>query len=367
MSARRTLARWFPAPQLLYPNAAGVDISDASIKWLTLAPLHERFRVAAYGSRALQAGVVEQGFVRDTDALASVLRELKHELGASAAHAALPEEEAYVFSMNVPDGSTRPQILNMVEFEIEGRVPLSPAQAVYGFDFIQRTQGGECEIGVVAFPKDLADGYAGAFARAGIELLSLEIESRSIGRAVSDADGGDPMALLVDFGRARTGFAILKYGVPIFTSTVDVGGDHVMQVIQKELSLSEEEAERFRNEQGLIPGDEKHASATKAIEHVAAQLASEVEKHYRFWGTRRSEHGDHVTPVSRILLVGGSSNLRGLAEYIAGKVHARTERPDIWQNICSFDEYIPPIPRRVSLQYATAAGLALRGARVETL
>jgi hypothetical protein len=34
---------------------------------------------------------------------------------------------------------------------------------------------------------------------------------------------------------------------------------------------------------------------------------------------------------------------------------------DIWQRICNFDEYIPPIDRRTSLEFATAAGLALRG------
>ena len=68
-----------------------------------------------------------------------------------------------------------------------------------------------------------------------------------------------------------------------------------------------------------------------------------------------------MTPIARVFLVGGTSNLRGLADYIAARVQAPTVRPDIWQNVCSFDEYIPPIDRPTSLQFATAVGLALRG------
>ena len=68
-----------------------------------------------------------------------------------------------------------------------------------------------------------------------------------------------------------------------------------------------------------------------------------------------------MTPVGRVLLVGGSANLKGLPDYVAGRVQAQTERGDVWQNVASFDDYIPPIDRQHSLQYATAIGLALRG------
>ena len=68
-----------------------------------------------------------------------------------------------------------------------------------------------------------------------------------------------------------------------------------------------------------------------------------------------------MTPVARVFLVGGGANLKGLADYIAARVQAECTRPNVWQNVCSFDDHIPPIDRRGSLQYATAIGLALRG------
>ena len=120
-------------------------------------------------------------------------------------------------------------------------------------------------------------------------------------------------------------------------------------------------AKEFKNEGGLLPKDGAKSPGTDIIAKAASVLADEVTKHYRYWDTRRNDKGERVTPVEKVLLVGGSANIRGLADYIAERVQAPTERPNVWQNVCTFEEYIPPIDRRESLQFATAIGLALRG------
>jgi type IV pilus assembly protein PilM len=358
MQLSRTLARWFPVPHVLSPRASGVDITDASIKWLTLSPTKHGLTLANYGSQPLAAGVVQTGSVRNIDALADALKEVKKKTKIAHAHAALPEEGAYVFSMHVNPGSTRAQIMSMIEFELEGRVPIPPKQAVYDFDFVgARGEHGE-EIAVTVFPRELAEGYASAFSRAGIELVSLEIEARSIGRAVSAH--GDPITLLVDCGKGRTGIAILKNGIPIFTSTIEVGGEQMSRAVMETLSVSEDEAMQFKNEHGLVPDDPAQQKAFEALDKVASQLADEIARHYRFWDTRRAESGERILPVERVFLVGGTVNLKGFPEYIAGRVHVYTERPNIWRNVANFDDYIPPIEYRNSFQYATAIGLALR-------
>ncbi len=360
MTFSRTLARWFPLPRILVPCGTGVDVSDSSVKWLTLSGGKDGTRLASYGSENIPEGVVHLGVVQDPKALSKVLAEMKKKSGIECAHAALPEEGAYVFSMQVPEGSSREQIRNMIEFELENRVPIPPGQAVYDFDTVERhTEHGE-EIAVTVFPRDLADGYADAFQEAGIELSSLEIEARSIARAVSGRES-DPVTMLVDCGRARTGVAILKRGIPIFTSTVEIGGDLMSAAAMQALGLANEgDVQVFKNEHGLVPADATQKKGADALEKVAGQLADEIAKHYRFWDTRRTEGNAKTATVERVYLLGGSANLKGLPEYIAGKVHVGVERPNVWRNLFSFDDYIPPIEYRTSFQYATAIGLALR-------
>lgn len=360
MSFSRTIARWFPVPRLLTPPAAGIDITDASVKWLSFKETAAGLRVVTCGTHPLPQGIVERGNIKNPQALAEVLKEVQKKSGITAAHAALPEEDAYVFSMQVPPKSSRAQIMSMVEFELETRVPIPPSQAVYDFDTVQTRDDGSEEIAVTVFPRELAEGYTQAFALSGMQLLSLEIEPRSIGRAIAPKDKNDTV-LVVDCGYARTGVAILKRGIPIFTSTIDIGGAHLSKAVMDTLKVSEEEARVFKNEHGLVSDDPSRKAVWEAVDAVAGSLAEEIGKHYRFWDTRRNERGERTMPVERVFLLGGSANLKGFPEYIAGKVHAETLRPDVWQNAFSFDDYIPPLDYRSSLQYATAIGLALRG------
>jgi type IV pilus assembly protein PilM len=357
----RTLSRWFPTPNLIFPRTAGIDISDSSIKWLVLSESSQGYRVEMYGEEPLPQGIVVSGAVKDVNALGQALSKVKKNLGGiDCAHTALPEEAAYVFEMHVPEGTSRDEVMHMIEFEFEGRVPIAPNAAVFDYDVIQRLSGSGEEISVIVFPRELAEVYVAAFNVAGIELLSLEVEARSIARAVTSREANEPITMLVDFGRARTGFAVLKRGIPIFTSTVDMGGDAINRILKEKFSLSDAEVIAFKDGQGLRNSDSTKASGYDAIMTAASSLADEIARHYHYWDTRRNEQGDRMTPVEKVVLVGGSSNLRGLTDYIAGRVHAPTISGDIWRHVCDFDEYIPPIDRRTSLQYATAIGLALR-------
>lgn len=360
MRVSRTLARLFPTPRYLAPSGAGVDITDASIKWLRLVKTPHGARVASFGSQSIPQGTVAGGAVKDGSALANVLTDVRRHCATRYAHASLPEEGAYVFGLHVPANTDYRGVQNLVEFELEGRVPLPVADTVYDFDTIFTHRDGSAEISVTAFAKELAEGYAQAFSRAGIELLSLELEARSIARAVTRRSREEPVTLLADSGNDRTGIAILRRGIPIFTTTVDVGGRKMSEAVMQALSVSEADAEVFKNEHGLVKGDDKTEPARRELEKVVATLADEIVRHYHFWDTRRNEHGEKVTPVGRVWLVGGCANLKGLTDYIAGKVHAPTERPNVWLNVASFDDYVPPIERRASLQYPTAIGLALR-------
>jgi len=360
-TASRAVGRWFPRPRILSPSAAGVDISDSSIKWLTLDEGQGSKSVRAFGEESLEAGIVTNGVVKDVAQLGEALKSIAPKLGAEGAHAALPEEAAYMFNMHVPENSSREQTLSVIEFELEGRVPIPPSAALYDFDVIMRHDATEGEeIGVTVFPREIAESYAKAFSLAGVPLLSLEVEASSIARAVSGDAKDEHITLLVDFGRRRTGIAVLKRGVPIFTSTVAVGGEAIDRMIEEKLSLPPEQAVAFKNDQGLLAQEGKSSPATEAITNTVSALAEEVVRHHQYWDTRRNEQGSRMTPVERVFLVGGSANLKGLGDYISSRVQVECERPNLWRNVCSFDEYIPPIDRRTSLRYATAIGLALR-------
>ena len=359
-------ARTFPTPKFLTPIAAGVDISDKSVKWIVLDRTSDEVRVLSYGAIDLPEGTVNHGVIENSNALAQTLIQAKARWGyVDCVHASLPEEAGYVFSMRVPKETSRDQVLLMIEFELDGRVPIAASAAVYDYDILSSREDGkntedDTEIGVVAFPLDLAHQYAEAFTAADIQILSLELEPSSAARAVLNEKDSETVTMLVDFGRTRTGISVIKQNVPIFTSTVEVGGDAITRTVMEQLHLSPNEAEIFKNEDGLTPKSKSRARGKEAVIGPASALADEVARHYNYWDTRRNEHGTRMTPVGRVLLIGGSSNLKGLPEYIASRIKAPTAYGNVWQHVFSFDDSIPPIDSRTSLEYATTIGLALR-------
>ncbi|MBI2048568.1 MAG: type IV pilus assembly protein PilM [Parcubacteria group bacterium] len=360
LKSRGFLDRWFPLPNVLFPRAAGVDISDSSVKWLSLEQTPRGFHVRAFTQVALEPGIVVEGIVRDEEKLAQAIRTLHAQARTgSYVHAALPEETGFVFTMHVVGLGSREQVLRMIEFEIEDHVPLPIDSIVYDYDVISLHSGDEgAEISVTAFPKSIVESYVQAFDRAGMKLLSLESEASSIVRSVLPAHSKD-VVLIADFGRARTGIIIVNRGVPIFTSTVSVGGDAMTKVIMETMSVDADKAEEFKNEHGIARDGDKRV--VEAIAGTAGALADEIARHFSYWDTRRDEHGRRVTPVARVILTGGSSNLKGLDEYVAGRVRAPAGHAHVWQNVCSFDEYIPPIDSHHALGLSTGIGLALRG------
>src|SRR3989338_1897166 len=148
-SLSNLLTRWVPMPQVLLPRVIGVDISDSSIKWLVLEGNSGQRRIHSYGQEPLEHGIVVDGIVHDIPRLAAALSTVKmHAGGIDCAHAALPEEAAYVFSRRVSEGSSRSHRLTMVEFESEARAPIAEKGPVSVFNVI--TEHGEAgeEIGV---------------------------------------------------------------------------------------------------------------------------------------------------------------------------------------------------------------------------
>lgn len=357
-SARLFFTHAFPPPALFVPPSIGVDVSDASIKWLGLSRDVREHRVGVHGMGGVPLGVIEHGIIRDISTLTEALRSVRAAVEPIVhVHAALPEETGYVFGMRVPSTSDREEILHRIEFELEDHIPMPAGSASYDFDVLRSTSDGtEIEIAVTAFPKDIPESYAAAFTAAGFELSSLEIESRSIGRAITPMGDGSTI-LSVDFGRDRSGLSILRGGIPVFTSTVDVGGETATRSLMQNLSMSEAEATAFKNEEGIFSKNQK---GVDAVLGVVAVLADEVERIRRYWDARKIDENKHTDPIERIVLVGGASNLHGLSEYLSGKARTEVIIPNVWQHVCSFDSCIPPIDKRNSFGFTTAIGLALR-------
>lgn len=350
----------FPPPAFLTMPAVGVDISDNSIKFLELLDTRHGKILGKFGESSIPSGIVSEGELRDVEKLAEVLKSLRKDNDLSFIRASLPEEKAYLFQTYVPDTQDERQIKSTIEFKLEEHVPISPKDAVFDYEVLNLHTDGSShiDVGVAVYPRRTIEKYTTAFHKAGLMPLSFEIEAQAIANAViKDGDPGTYM--IIDFGETRTGLFIVSECMLAFTSTLDVKGRELTNAVVKHLSVEPSQAERIKNESGLIKNKE-NKELFSALMDTVLTLKEEIQKHYRYWHTRVDDKGQRIHKVDKIILCGGNANLAGLPEYLSGSLKIKVERGNVWTNTFSLDDIIPEIDRHHSLSYTTAIGLALR-------
>jgi Tfp pilus assembly PilM family ATPase len=91
---------------------------------------------------------------------------------------------------------------------------------------------------------------------------------------------------------------------------------------------------------------------------TAALFRQEIEKVYVYWNKHRSSVDASVS-IQKVILSGKEALTPGFKEYLNQTLKLPIEVGNVWSNLASFDEYVPPIPLALSLNFGAAIGLAL--------
>lgn len=346
----------FPPPEFLAMPAAGIDISDSSVKYLDAQFENGGYIPKTFDALPLEQGIVVDGVVRNPDALAEVLAVFRKKHGRGFAYAALPEELAYIYSIQLPSALDKDAMRSAVEFSLAEHVPIPASDLTFDFD-VADTHENMALVSVTAFPTDVVNGYKHALEKAGFMVKALELEAYAVARAAIPRNAHES-SMVIDFGRTRTGITIVQNRTPVFSTTVKVGGDTITKTIMSAYNVSAEEADTIKRLEGITKSRDE--AVGEQIRKSVDALIAEIERHYRFWESTAHERGDNAERITRIFLCGGAVGLGGLPERVSSALQIQVSIADIWHNLFDINVHIPPVSRTESLQYATAAGLLLR-------
>ncbi len=356
---RSTFYKFFPPPRFLQMPAIGLDISDTSVRFVELVESRNGLRIGRYGEWVIPAGVIDSGEIKKPLELRSIFVDFKKKFGLDFVAVSLPEEKAYLFNQHLP-AMKRNEIRGALELTLEEHVPIKVSEAIFDYEILEETDT-LTRVGVSVLAQPLVDGYIESFSGTGIVPITFEIEAQSIARSV--VPFGDNQAyMIVDFGKTRTGIAVVAGGTVKFTATIPIGGGTLTDAISKNLHIPYEEAERMKREKGVLGGvgDEDFSLA---IMSTISILRDEIARHHSYWGVHEDEYGKARPAIKKIYLCGGDSNLSGFIDYLASGLPVAVGLANVMVNVNSLEQYVPEISFNDSLRYATAIGLALRRPR----
>ncbi len=351
----RFLRAEFAPPSYLSQPTAGIDISASGIKLAVLKERSHGLELAAFEDVGLPEGAIVGGEITDSKAVIEALKTLTKPYRVATANITLPEARTYLFEAEVPGRSMR-ELRTAVEQHLDEYVPLPPAEVVFDIVPVVRT-GDTTHVVGVGVAHRVVDLALSVFDEAGIRVRSIEGETFGVPRALLPT-GNSETVLIIDIGRTTTKLDIVSHRIPVFATTLDIGGQALTSAVQKYFGVTEEEAKRVKAERGLVPSEENAEYLASMLSTVSV-IREEVTKRLEYWQGRAAVGSAHE-PVTRAILAGGNATLRGLPEYLESTLKVPVELGDVFTNLASRDHWLPPIDYMESLAYATAIGLALR-------
>lgn len=176
-------------------------------------------------------------------------------------------------------------------------------------------QGGEVKVLLVGAKKNLVQDQAQRLEAASFLPVVIDVDAFALGNAfslrpaaaVAGADAAAPkeVAALVDVGATKTNINIVDGAESRFTREVYVGGQDLTAAVAKVLSLSPEEAERWKCE----PKD-RIEEAMPQLQSVIEDLGNEIKLSFDYFESQFDRE------VQRVHVSGGGLRFPGLLESI---------------------------------------------------
>lgn len=335
----------------------GVDISSNSIRFLELMRTGNGLKLGRFANQALPSPLLPgESLIKNTD-LVAALKKVQRTNRLSFVEIAIPEEKAYLFTTEVPVGDDA-AIRNHIEYHLEENVPVSLAEAVFDYHIIRKNnKKGTNFASVAVVPRSVMDEYIELFEICGMTPVSFLIENQAVARAVvKQEDQG--MYLVVNVGSKNTVLSVISEQAVQFTSTVNIGEEDFTNAIIKEYSVSKEEAILLKRNKGFTKNSE-NTTFFLSLVNVASALRDEIERVHAYWLSHIDSIGGDPTSAFKVILAGRDTSIIGFREYMALSLKMPVELANVWSNVFSFENDIPPIEYLESLNYATVIGLAL--------
>lgn len=359
----------FPVLFKITPGPFGLDLSDRSIKIAQLSRRRGTFFLENFGEAIFEEGLVENGKILARDMLAARVRSAVQAIPLTSSYAAcsLPEQETYLRVIQLP--RMKPEELReAVQWEVEQNIPIHLSEAYFDWEVVPSLNNNESKKGgvdhfdilVSAAPRALVDSYVELFEQAGLKVFALEPESVALARSLIPKNSYQPPLLIVDFGRTRIRFIIYAGGSIRFTSFVHTPDTSFLDIIIRTLGVDVKEANRLLEEVGL--DEEQDKRVYEALIPALTDYQQQIQKYMNFFATLEPHVHGNVPGISKIILSGGGSWLKGIEKYFTTTLGIPVEVGNPWVNILQTPlRETPELPFKDSIRYATSLGLVLSG------
>jgi len=279
----------------------------------------------------LQPGVFQEGEVIDADGLVAALKALYgSQKLPKRVRLGVGNQRVIVRTLRLPAIEDPKSMEAAIRFQAQEQIPMPLDQAVLRHQVVggvaaQGDSGPQVDVVVVAARRDMIASFLEPLRRAGLEPAGVDLSAFGMIRALAAAvpapapegDGtvpGQEAVLYCNVGDVLN-LAVARGRSCLFTRVSGTGIEAIAARLVAERGLSPEHSVQWLLHVGLdvpvesLDGDAETITAVRvALREGTAGLVDELRRSLDYYGTLES-----AVPVSRILICGTGSAIRGLA------------------------------------------------------
>lgn len=335
----------------LTSNVFGLDIGDLSLKLVYLIKKGKKIELKSCGEKAIPRGFFINGEIQKEKELAQLIKQFIKEKKVSTPYvvSVLPETKTFIKTIEIA-WSEKQNIVEAIKKEIGLYIPFKLEEVYFDWQIIDENSN-KIKVLVGLAAKKIIESYTKILKMAGLQPISLEIESAAILKAMfNEKEDGEKTLAFIDLGATRSSLIIINQGVIQLTVSLPLSGDLLTQNIANNLKIDVEQAQKMKKNPDAFP--EQQAAVHKEIESFALNLASSLKNHLKFYEDSSSQK------IEKIIACGGVANLSGLMAILEKNlpipiIKAISHLGCLQKNA--------QLPEDQSLIYTTAIGLALTG------
>lgn len=344
-------------------SVLGVDIGSSSIKTVQLRTEKERSILETYGEIATGPYVklhIGQSVKLQTETAIQSLKDLLAESNSKAklARVSIPLRSSFIKVITLPFEPNK-SATDIMTMEARRHIPISISEVAMDWWVIPKASKEEeaaadkneksSNVLLVAIHNDVLSEYKKIINGAGLELSAYEIESFGLIR--SALSRGSPTIAIMDIGASSVKMVVVDYGVMKSSHLVQKGSQDITLALSQSLGVDFEKAEEMKRKIGLSDLPE-HRDIVMVIEPILEHIFYEAQS---FLKDFQNKYG---RSVSRVVLAGGGSNLRGLASFAVKKLTVETEYANPFSKT-EHPVFLSQVLKNIGVNFAVAAGLAL--------
>lgn len=336
----------------------GIDIGTHAVKVCQLQPSgKEGYRLLAAGSALLPAEAVEDGDLKDPDAVsktvAALLKNLQikgKKVGVSISGYSVIVKKINLERMNDED------LIKYIAVEAEQYIPFDSKDVYLDFQRLPTQKAGSDreDILLVAAKKEVVNHYLDMLAGLKLNPVLVDVDGFALSNIWSVIIGSDVNVALIDIGASKMNINIIADGVSVVARDVGVGSEQLTNRLAVDLNIDYDQAEKLKL--GALTMPEQNDKIRKIFNKVCGQWVMEIRKATDLYRSNNSKR-----PLKNIVLSGGGAKVVGLAEFLSNELNLPAQIFDPFERI-QVDE------RKFDRQYlstlgpeiAIAAGLAIR-------